>query len=149
MTASSDPPLSHGGTRPRPTSELRSPVLRRFGQAAAEASLSRIYQTWPELLDRYAERGRQLSAEDNLWHLNFLDASFALDDSSLFDRYADWLLAFLQARELSVEHVTGAFRFLADALEQAAVEPEWHSHQQALLARLRQTALRLERQHSR
>ncbi len=146
MSAPTDPPsIPHGGTRPKPPSDLRSPVLRRHGQAASEASFTRIYQTWPELADRYGEKGRQLTAEDNLWHLSFLDASFAVGDVTHFQRYADWLLRFLSARGMGAEHVVGAFGFLADALETAEVGPGLHEHRQELVDRLRQTAEKIRK----
>ncbi len=145
MSAPTDPSLvSQGGSRPKPPGELRSPVLRRYGQAAAEASSTRIYQTWPELADLYGERGRRLAAEDNYWHLSFLDASFAVGDAGHFERYADWLLRFLTARGLVAEHIAGAFGFLADALEAAQVEAELQNHRQDLVNRLRQSASRLQ-----
>ncbi|HEU5115818.1 MAG TPA: hypothetical protein VFT74_04005, partial [Isosphaeraceae bacterium] len=133
------------GTRPKPPSDLRSPVLRRHGEAAAQASFTRIYQTWPDLAYRYGEKGRQLTAEDNVWHLNFLDASFAVGDASQFERYADWLLRFLSGRGLGAEHVAGAFGFLADALETAEVGPNLHAHRQELVDRLRQTAEKIQK----
>ena len=83
------PSREHGGTRPNPPSELRSPVLRAFGGAIAEACVSRIYATWPDLLDRYGERGREFTTEDNFWHLNFLDAAVALDDPRAFPSVCD------------------------------------------------------------
>src|ERR1700677_1043414 len=100
--------LLHGGTRPKPPTELRSPVLRAFGEVIAKACVGRIYATWPDLLDRYGERGRQFTAEDNIWHLNFLDAAIALGDPEYFCRYATWLVEFFAPRGLGPEHVAGA-----------------------------------------
>ncbi len=140
---SSDPAIPHGGTRPKPPAELRSPVLRRHGVAAAESSLRRIYETWPELGDQYGERGRSLTAEDNYWHLNFLDVAVELNYAPHFDRYADWLVSFLGPRGLGPHHVAGAFGFLADALESADVVPDHAEHRRRLIAQLRSTASRI------
>lgn len=140
-----DPPPapSHGGTRPKPPGELRSPVLRLVGEDVAEACVTRIYATWPELLDRYGERGRQFTAEDNHWHLNFLDAAIALRDPGHFHRYADWLVRFLGPRGLGPDHVAGAFGFLADGLAAAEIPPEHDEARRALVQLLHETQARV------
>ncbi len=137
-------PIPHGGTRPKPPQELRSPVLRRHGQSAADSSFRRIEETWPELAEIYGERGRSFTAEDNLWHMNFLDAAIAVGFPDHFDRYADWLVSFLVPRGLRPEHVAGAFGFLADAIEEAEVEPQEREHRRQLVEVLRSTAARVE-----
>ena len=139
-----DAVIPHGGTRPRPTSELRSPVLRRHGLAIAASSYDRIYAAWPDLAARYGERGRQLTAEDNLWHLNFLDAAILLGDSAHFHRYADWLQSFLLPRGLIHAHISGAFRFLADAIEALDVPADEQAHRDELVGLLRDTADRVD-----
>ena len=137
------PTLTHGGTRPKPAAELRSPVLRAVGEAIAEACVGRTYATWPDLLDRYGERGRQFTAEDNLWHLNFLDATIALGDREHFRRYATWLVEFFAPRGLGPEHVAGAFRFLAEGLAAADVAPEQDRQRRDLIEVLRETQARI------
>ena len=83
MTDPHPAPPAHGGTRPRPYGLLRSPLLRAHGAALAEASFRRNYDTWPELFEQYGERGRQYTAEDNAWHLDFLDASVSRPNTSV------------------------------------------------------------------
>ena len=140
------PVIPHGGTRPKPPSELRSPVLRRCGAAAAESSYRRIYETWPEMAGRYGERGKSLTAEDNFWHLNFLDSATHLGDPAHFDRYADWLLSFLTPRGMGPHHIAGAFGFLADAIGSAEIEPGEEDHRRTLVSTLSDTASRLMRE---
>ena len=137
------PSLPHGGTRPKPPAELRSPVLRAFGVAIAEACVRRIYAAWPDLLDRHGERGRRFTAEDNFWHLNFLDAAVALGDPEHFRGYATWLVEFFAPRGLGPEHVAGAFRFLAEGLAAADVPPEQEGHRRELIEVLRETQARI------
>ena len=139
-----DPTLSsHGGNRPKPAADLRSPVLRRHGEALAAHAYSRIYETWPDLVERYGERGRRFTAEDNLWHLNYLDVAAALDDAGRFDRYADWLVDFFGPRGMGPHHVGGAFRFLAEGL--CAIDcPGEQVHQRRLIEILGAAAERLD-----
>ncbi len=134
---------SHGGTRPRPLQELRSPILREHGAAIANACLTRIYQTWPDLVERYGERGRQLTAEDNHWHLNYLDATAVLNDPCHFERYAGWLVSFLGPRGLGRDHIGGVFGFLADELERITVPAEQEAHRHFLIDVLRRTSERV------
>lgn len=135
--------IAHGGSRPKPPGELRNPLLRRHGAAVAEASLARIYETWPEFRERYGERGRQLTAEDNHWHLNFLDAALALGDPSHFHRYAEWLVRFLGPRGLTHEHIAGAFGFLADGLDGADCPSDLEAHRRLMVDLLREAAWRV------
>ena len=140
----SAPVASHGGTRPKPPQEWRSTVLRGHGPAAAAYSFRRIYETWPELAERYGERGRQLTAEDNHWHLTFLDTAAARNDPAHFFQYADWLVSFLVPRGLIPAHVAGAFRFLAESLEQADIAPDERGHRANLVGILSDAAARVE-----
>lgn len=129
-----------GGTKPKTPSELRSPVLRRVGAGVAEACAERLYATWPGLVERYGERGRRFTAEDNLWHLNFLDVAVTLDDPGHFERYANWLVRFLGPRGLTPDHIAGAFGFLADGLADAECPAAHEAHRQSLVDLLRLTS---------
>ena len=130
-------------TRPLRPYQLKSPVLRAHGLAVARRCFDRIYETWPELDERYGERGRHHTSEDNFWHLEHLDAAAELGDPSLFERYADWLVGLLVARGLDRAHIAGAFGFLADEL--AGVEcPDRHEdHRQGLITILRSNQARV------
>lgn len=126
-----------GGTRPRTPSELRSPVLRGVGAGVAETCVERCYATWPGLDERYGGRVRRLTAEDSLWHLNFLDAAVTLDDPRHFERYAEWLGRLLVPRGLTPGHIAGAFGFLADGLADAECPAAHEAHRQSLVDLLR------------
>lgn len=135
-------PIDGSGTRPRMPQELRSPVLRAHGAAAAASCFARIEETWPELRERYGERGRSFTAEDNLWHLNFLDLAVTLGDPGRFDRYTDWLVEFLVARGLVPEHVAGAYEFLAESLESADCPADQQAERRTLVELLHRGAAR-------
>ena len=127
------PNLPHGGTRPKPPTELRSPVLRAFGGAIAEACVRRIYATWPDLLDRYGERGRQLTAEDNFWHLNFLDAAVSLGEPERFRRYATWLVEFFAPRGLGPRACRRGLRVPRRGAGRRGCPPEQEGHRRELI----------------
>ena len=89
---------------------------------------------------RHDERGRRFTAEDNLWHLNFLDAAVAMDNPGHFEPYADWLVLFLGPRGLTPDHVAAAFGFLADGLADAECPADQESHRRSLVNLLRLTS---------
>ncbi len=103
----------------------------------------RIYETWPEMDEQYGVRGRHFTAEDNVWHLNYLDMALALNDPSRFDSYADWLVDFLRPRGMEVGHVAGAFAFLAEALRGVVVAAEEEPSRERLLGLLDANTRRL------
>jgi hypothetical protein len=103
----------------------------------AASSFERLYATWPELDERYGERGRHHTAEDNLWHLDHLDEAVAAGDPELFAHYTDWLVGLMLPRGLMREHVAGAYGFLADALERVECPRSQESHRRELVDTLR------------
>ncbi len=135
--------IPEGGTKPRPCSELRSPILRDHGDQIAAESLERIYQTWPEMTARYGQRGRNLTAQDQLWHLNYLDTAAALNNPKHLYHYADWLVRFLSLRGLHAEHIAGAFGFLAEGITRLTIPPEHQGHRTQLLTLLENVQQRL------
>ena len=134
------PPPAHGGTRPRPYGLLRSPLLRFHGASLAEATFHRIEETWPDLALRYGNRGRQYTAEDNAWHLDFLDSSSSRQDPKIFTRYAEWLTRFLVARQMEPGHISGAFRIMAREIASLDVPAEWADHRGTLMNLLESAA---------
>jgi hypothetical protein len=109
----------------------------------ARFCFERIYSTWPELDQQYGERGRRLTAEDNFWHLEYLDGAVAAGEPRLFADYADWLVGLLVSRGLGQEHVAGAFGFLADGLEAVDCPASQETHRRALIETLRSNQRRV------
>ena len=129
--------------RPKPVSQLKSPLLRAHGDTVARHCYERCYRTWPELEARYGERGRSFVAEDGLWHLEHLDAAVAVQIPQLFEDYAAWLVGLLVARGVGREQVAGAFKFLAEGLERVECPEELQEHRRELVALLLDTAARI------
>ena len=125
-------------SEPRRPYQLESPVLRRHGLAVANYCFEKCYATWPELDEQYGARGRHHTAEDNFWHLDYLDSAIAAEVPEVFLEYTDWLVGLLTARGLKREHIAGAYEFLAEALEQARCSRPQHEHRRALVDLLRQ-----------
>ena len=122
---------------PRRPYQLESPVLRRHGLAVARYCFEKCYETWPELDRQFGERGRHHTAEDNFWHLDYLDSAIAAGVPETFVEYTDWLVGLLTARGLTREQIAGAYEFLAEALERAGCPSSQHDHRRALVDLLR------------
>jgi hypothetical protein len=57
-----------------------------------------IYKAHPWLWDKFKERGREKTEEDNHHHLKHLESSYALSDISFFLDYTAWLESVLNER---------------------------------------------------
>ena len=115
---------------------IAEPIAPRPRAVLCDASVARIDAAFPELIARYGDRGRQFTAEDNLWHLNYLDLALALRDPSRFAKYADWLADFLLPRGLEYRHIAGAFTFLAEGLDALDCPAEWEAHRREFIGML-------------
>lgn len=96
---------------------LRSPVLRAHGDMVARRSTEFFFVAWPELFDRYGERGRQRTFEDAYWHLTYLDqALYGAGGAKTFVDYARWLADLLKPRGMGDDIVCAAFVYLRELL---------------------------------
>jgi len=91
--------------------------------AAHELQLARrstelVYERMPELADAYGPAGRQKCEEDAAFHVRFLLAAVAVDDSSLFEDYARWTRDLLGRYGIPGSHVAASFRALGVALDE-------------------------------
>lgn len=138
--------MSHaiGGERPKRPEDLQSPILREHGRDAAQHCFRRCYETWPELDEKFGERGRRYVAEDAYWHLEHLDAALAVDSPSVFASYADWLTSMLRSRGVGPDQVAGAFGFLAESLGTVPCPPADAAQLAALLGILRDNQARIQ-----
>lgn len=123
---------------PRRPYQLQSSLLRRHGAAIAQECFERAYATWPELEQRFGQRGRHHTAEDNFWHLDHLDTAVSAGAPEVFTEYTDWLVGLLLARGLGRHHIAGVYDFLAQSLDRIACPPRQESHRRELVHLLQQ-----------
>ncbi|AYC30664.1 hypothetical protein [Paenisporosarcina cavernae] len=71
-----------------------------------------IYDTYPELLERYGETGRIRCEEDNHHHLDHLESAATIQDEQVFLHYTEWLSSLLTARGMKNEHIIDNFERL-------------------------------------
>jgi hypothetical protein len=128
---------------PRRPYQLHCPILKRHGNDLARYCFDRSYETWPELDERYGERGRHHTAEDNYWHLDYLDTAAHAQCPEIFSDYTDWLVGLLTFRGLDRCHVAGVYGFLSEALDRVECPPQYEDQRRFLLAILRENRERL------
>ncbi|GEK59480.1 hypothetical protein ACFOLK_13940 [Marinococcus halophilus] len=71
-----------------------------------------IYKAHPWLWDRFKERGREKTEEDNHHHLKHLETSYALSDRSFFLDYTAWLESVLNERGVSTAIIIDNYKRL-------------------------------------
>jgi hypothetical protein len=80
-------------------------------------SVKEIYEKYPELDQKFGERGRQKCYEDNVYHFQYLETSAGLGSTKVFTDYALWLNSVLVSRGMSTDHLIDNFRSIITALE--------------------------------
>ena len=129
-------PDVQGGTHPPAPETYRSPVLRAHGEAIAQQTTRLFYATWPELLARYGERGRQFSYQDNYWHLSTLDAAMRLDSPAMWSEYLQWCRTFFASRGMGDDIVCANFVFFERLVRALALPPEEEAERERILGYL-------------
>lgn len=64
---------------------------------AAETAKS-IYEAYPDLWDRFGEKGFIHTEKDNHHHLDHLETAFSMADEAIFLDYTKWLESVLRSR---------------------------------------------------
>jgi methanogenic corrinoid protein MtbC1 len=89
--------------------------------AIAEAVTARHYERFPELLERFGERGRARCLQDAHFHLAYLCEALATSLPSLFADYVAWAKIMLEQRGVTAADLAGNLEVLRETL--AAVLP--------------------------
>lgn len=82
---------------------------------AAETAKS-IYTAYPDLWERFGEKGFIHTEKDNHHHLDHLETAFSMEDEAIFLDYAKWLETVLQSRGVETALIIDNFKRLMDIL---------------------------------
>ena len=129
------PDLGEGTHAPRPDT-YASAYLRAHGQAWAEDATRRFYELWPALMERYGERGRQHTYDDQFWHLATLDTALRLGTPLVFTEYVTWLRGFLAGHGMGDQITCANFVFFLEAARATPVEGLLAAERMAVMAAL-------------
>jgi hypothetical protein len=83
--------------------------------------VEKIYENYPELLEKYGEAGKVKCREDVQHHFRNLDVAFQLNHSKIFIDYSIWLNNVLTSRGMKTEHIIDNFQKMQEVLH----EPEF------------------------
>ncbi|HET6405373.1 MAG TPA: cobalamin-dependent protein [Candidatus Thermoplasmatota archaeon] len=106
------------------------------GAVVAEA-VRILYERHPEWDARWGVYGRELTARDTAFHLEFLEAALRAEDNAVFTRYSAWLATVLRSRNVPVQAAVESYELL-DALLAPRLAPSEREQVSALLARGRE-----------
>lgn len=84
-------------------------------QIALETAKS-IYEAYPNLWERFGERGFQHTEKDNHHHLDHLETAYELEDKQVFLDYSRWLETVLNSRNVETALIIDNFERLIDIL---------------------------------
>ena len=79
--------------------------------------VSGIYKQYPELEEKFGERGKIKCREDNEHHLNYLETAFLIGEEKIFTDYALWLNNVLVSRGMQTAHLIDNFERIQDAIQ--------------------------------
>lgn len=69
-------------------------------EAIARAVTITLYREYPELIDRYGERGRQKTLQDMHHNVDHLIPAVDLGEPQMFAKYVQWLDSMLRSRNV-------------------------------------------------
>lgn len=83
-------------------------------ESLARAVTKRMFDEYPDILEKHGERGRQKCLEDMHYNIDHLIPAVDLEKPEMFADYARWLDTMLGARGVSARDVRRCFEMVAD-----------------------------------
>jgi hypothetical protein len=82
-------------------------------EAIARAVTLALYDEFPELVERYGERGRTKTLQDMHYNIEHLIPAVDLDDPQMFAKYAQWLDSVLRSRNVDTVYTRRCLELVA------------------------------------
>jgi hypothetical protein len=83
-------------------------------ESIARAVTKRMFDEYPDILEKHGERGRQKCLEDMHYNIQHLIPAVDLEKPEMFADYARWLDTMLGSRGVSARDVRRCFEMVAD-----------------------------------
>jgi hypothetical protein len=129
-------PDVQGGSLPPAPETYTNAVLRDHGTAIAHETTRLFFAAWPELEQRYGERGRQYTYQDNYWHFATLDTALRHASPEMWTQYVDWLASFIRSRGMDDAITAANFVFFRDLIQALSLHADQEGDRQAVLSYL-------------
>ena len=78
-----------------------------------------IYNSYPELVEKFGDNGRKRTVEDNYHHIRHLETAYQMKQSSFFQEYTRWLNNVLTSRGVGTALIIDNYERLIKWMEQA------------------------------
>lgn len=85
-------------------------------QSIASETAKSIYEAYPDLWDRFGEKGFIHTEKDNHHHLDHLETAFSMADEAIFLDYTKWLESVLLSRGVETALIIDNFDRLMEIL---------------------------------
>lgn len=83
-------------------------------EAIARAVTKRLYDEYPELIERHGERGRQKTLQDMHYNIEHLIPAVELEDPPMFVKYVEWLDSMLRSRGVLTKYTKRCLELVAE-----------------------------------
>ncbi|MRX71544.1 hypothetical protein GJU40_05060 [Bacillus lacus] len=87
-------------------------MIETLHYSIVEKVTNQIYQDYPELQEKYGDRGREKCKEDNVHHMKHLETSFAMQNKEFFIDYSIWLNGILNRHGMDSSHLAYNYTIL-------------------------------------
>ncbi|PSL44413.1 hypothetical protein B0H94_10823 [Salsuginibacillus halophilus] len=105
-----------------------------------EEVVAGIYKDYPWVWDKFGERGKEKTIEDNYHHLDHLYTAYSTGEAQIFLDYTDWLVTVLTSRGVGVDLIVDNFERLEKSIPGRLPQKE----AEAYLNYLQQARVKLE-----
>lgn len=82
------------------------------------------FQHYPELVDKFGDRGKKRCYDDAIYHINYLDQAVRVNSNILFSNYLEWAQTMLKERDIPGNDLVNNISFLKQAIRQKLTEPK-------------------------
>jgi hypothetical protein len=83
-------------------------------ESIARAVTKRLYDEYPDILEKHGERGREKCLQDMYYNIEHLIPAVDLENSEMFVQYARWLENMLGSRGVSTRDVKRCFELVGE-----------------------------------
>ena len=82
-----------------------------------DLTVEEIYEAFPDLIERFGQRGKDKTAEDNYHHLDHLETAYQMDNGAFFLDYSRWLKNVLNSRGIGTEIIIDNYERLIKSMD--------------------------------